>query len=256
MAKQNWIGKAVKNAKRFADAYRLQYVLPDRQLSALFEIACFHALVDFYADVLEVVPQNLNGTSFRYLTSPSGNPANFSYVDVVSPDETFQIRQQVRIRSHVHDDITFTPDIVVLRQHAVVTAITDALYAGGKRRFLFVSARDVVAAHECKSLNPFPELMVSFLGMYFAAHPWIEQASDIRQDENGPHLAPTLFVGGTARGIHMKMIPALSQAYGINVITGMHRGSWNLFESKTLRRLSVAVAPPSSPVDEQMSATP
>jgi hypothetical protein len=242
MKTNEWVGKAIANAKRFADSYRVEYTMPERQLSGMFEIGCLHALIDFYSDDFEIQPRNLSGDRFLYLTSPSGNPANFSYVDLVSAAETFQLRQQVRIRSHLHDDICFTPDLVVLRESASVTAITDVLFAGGKRRFFFVSSEHVVAAHECKSLNPFPELLIGFVGMYVAAHSWVDAPGDIIDSSDGTHLAPTLFVGGTARGVHVRMLSALSKVFCLNVVTGLHRGSWNLLENKELRRLEVRSA--------------
>ena len=63
-------------------------------------------------------------------------------------------------------------------------------------------------------MNPFPELLVSFIGHLMAAHDWLRNDTSKIVDDVGIHLAPTLFVGGTARGLHLddqsvgKMLPA------------------------------------------------
>jgi hypothetical protein len=102
-------------------------------------------------------------------------------------------------------------------------------YANGKRRFFSIDSSHVIAAHECKSMNPFPELLVSFLGMLISAHQWLDypHCRDVIC-EDGLHLAPTLFVGGTPSVWHSRMVTALSSAYPINVVAGMHAGTWDL----------------------------
>lgn len=88
----------------------------------------------------------------------------------------------------------------------------------------------MVAAHECKSMNPFPELMVSFIGMLVTAHKWYPNGKPVVRPEKG-HLAPTLFVGGSARAFYNKMIAAMQSAYNLNIVVGMHAGTWNLREA-------------------------
>ena len=89
-----------------------------------------------------------------------------------------------------------------------IEQIRDKDYAKGKRSFYRVSNKEVIAAHECKSLPPFPELMVSFIGMYIIAHNWqSDDESEILPDNSkGLHLAPTMFVGGHAKAMHLRMI--------------------------------------------------
>ena len=122
-------------------------------------------------------------------------------------NDVVEIRQQVRIVSHIGEDIAFTPDLVVVPSSVDIHIVKDSDYANGKRRFFYVTSDQIIAAHECKSLTPFPELLISFIGMMVAAHSWFEQDEDtslIVQD--GDHLAPTLFVGGSARALHLTAI--------------------------------------------------
>ncbi len=145
--------------KEFAARHKLVFKATAREVSASFEIGCFHALSEFYAAEFDVTPENLTQKGeYRYLTSPSGNPANFSYLGFHSPSGCFELRQQVRIRSHLNPDIAFTPDLVVVHEGTVVSSVKDFDYASGKRPFYCVDTEAVVAAHECKSMNPFPEL--------------------------------------------------------------------------------------------------
>lgn len=229
-----WLAGAEKLAKAFATKHGVVMRLTDRQLSAAFEIGSLHALLRFYeAQGYRLEPRNLTGEGeYRYLTSPSGNPANFSWVEASGPDGAFEIRQQVRVQSHIDDDIAFTPDIVVLLKGAAVEDSRREEYASGKRPYYRVKSSSVVAAHECKSMNPFPELMVSFIGMLVSAHEWFPDGSRYRHTHDDGHLGPTLFVGGTARNLHLRMISAMQKAYHMNIICGLHEGTWSLTDAK------------------------
>jgi len=116
-----WVRKVEGACEKFAAKYSLIYNKTEREVSASFEIGCFHSLVEFYERTCAVTPENLTkDKEYRYLTTPSGNPANFSHVKIVHSDGTFTLRQQVRIRSHLDRDIAFTPDTVVLRDSAII----------------------------------------------------------------------------------------------------------------------------------------
>jgi len=234
MSKEDWTKKVETIAEEFAQNFSAIYNKKKRELSACFEIGCFHALLEFYENSGYAISiNNKIDNEYKYLTTPNGNPENFSYISITGNDETYEIRQQVRIKSHINENITFTPDIVVLFGDSSITSIKRDDYASGKRPFYTVLSNSVVAAHECKSMNPFPELLVSFIGMFITAHEWYNESRYKKYElsENGKHIAPTIFVGGTAKGIHLKMIEALQKAYPINIITGLHQGTWELDSS-------------------------
>ncbi|MDO9504248.1 hypothetical protein [Hydrogenophaga sp.] len=235
-----WLTSADILMAKFANDHSLVLRATERQLSAAFEIACFQALLYFYKKQgYTPTLADLHQGEYRYLTSPAGNPANFSFVRLAGPDGEFEVRQQVRIESHVDTDIRFTPDLVVLVKDATINAVTLEDFASGKRKLFSVKSSQVVAAHECKSMNPFPELMVNFVGMLVTAHAWYPNGPQVADTRKG-HLAPTLFVGGTARAFHLKMIRALETAYRLNIIVGMHSGTWDLKSAR--RRLSFRAA--------------
>lgn len=229
-----WLARAEQLVKAFAEQHGVVMRVTDRQLSAAFEIGSLHALLRFYeAQGYRLEPRNLTDEGeYRYLTSPSGNPANFSWVEAIGPDGEFEIRQQVRVQSHIDDDIAFTPDIVVLMKGAAVEDSRREEYASGKRPYYRVRSSSVVAAHECKSMNPFPELMVSFIGMLVSAHEWYPDGDKYRYTHDQGHLGPTLFVGGTARNLLLRMISAMQKAYRMNIICGLHEGTWSLTDAK------------------------
>ncbi len=238
---EQWLKSAVQMVKNFAKQHKTAYNKKDREISAYFEIGCFHALLNFYENegyTLSI--KNLINGEYRYLTTPSGNPANFSYVSVNAQDnECFEIRQQVRIKSHLDPNIAFTPDIVVVMEDKKISAEKDSDYANGKRPFYSVNSEYVIAAHECKSMVPFPELLVSFVGMLTVAHRWFGSEANniiIPETYEKGHLAPTLFVGGIAKAMHLKMISALEKTYPINIIVGLHKDTWNL-QIKKLNKL-------------------
>lgn len=45
-------------------------------------------------------------------------------------------------------------------------------------------------------MNPFPELMISFIGTLRIAHPSLDGSGGVEISRRGESLAPTLFVGG------------------------------------------------------------
>ena len=238
---KDWV-KDIENAiASFADKYSTIYARKERELSASFEIGCLHALTDFYESSSDLSVENLIDGKYRYLTTPSGNPINFSFIKGVSGDSTFEIRQQVRIKSHIAEDIAFTPDIVVLKKEAEIKGITDPDYASGKRRFFYANSSDVIAAHECKSTNPFPELLISFIGMLVAGHKWLSSTTDTDKiNESGIHLAPSMFIGGTASGVHKRMVDSMEKSMPINIILGLHKGTWDLLSPEAeINRLNM-----------------
>jgi len=227
-----WVATAKKLMANFAAKHKLALSATERQLSAAFEIGCLHALLRHYKrQKYELKLENLRANEYRYLTTPSGNPSNFSFITLTGRDGKFEVRQQVRIESHVASDIRFTPDIIVLLKDSHIDAAARADFASGKRKLFSVKSHCVVAAHECKSMNPFPELLVGFIGMLVTAHSWYPNGTDVAPSQKG-HLAPTLFVGGSARALHLKMIAAMEESYRLNIVVGMHSGTWNLKAAK------------------------
>jgi hypothetical protein len=230
----SWLAEANRLADAFAKKHGHMLSVSERQLSAAFEIGSLHALLRYYESQRYVLePANLTTTGeYRYLTSPNGSPANFSYVRARGPDGIFEIRQQVRVESHVDERICFTPDIVVMVEGADIKSSKDNNYASGKRPFFRVSSSEIVAAHECKSMNPFPELIVSFIGMLVVAHEWYPNGNAVELTKGRGHLAPTLFVGGSARGLHLRMITAMQESYAMNIVCGLHEGTWGLSDAE------------------------
>jgi hypothetical protein len=229
MSDDQWLRSIERKIKDFASIHKATYSKSERAVSAAFEIGCFHSLVEFYEESADVTVENLQEGRFRYLTTPNGDPRNFSFVKVTDGDKEYQIRQQVRIRSAIDPNIAFTPDIAVFRKEKNVKSRYDDDYANGKRSFYFVDAKDMISIHECKCMNPFPELMVSFLGMVYSSFTWATAEDyDGMIDKDSLHLAPSLFVGGSARGLHLKMVAAIKDSFPVNIILGMHYGTWNL----------------------------
>lgn len=226
----DWAVTVEQEMKSFAQVYGTHYSMTKRELFAFFEIGCFLNLVKLYKqNGCTVTPQNLCDDAYKYLTTPSGNPHNFSYISIKLGGKEFELRQQVRVVSHLNKDIAFTPDILVVKAGAEILDDTDKDYANGKRRFFRVSSKDVIAAHECKSLSPFPELLVSFIGALMAGHEWVN-SPDWKDwvNKDALHLAPTLFAGGPARPLQKRMITALQTEFPMNVIVGLHSGITSL----------------------------
>ena len=225
-----WISDVEAASADFLGRFGTVYSLTDRDLSGIFEIGCFLAIVsDYERQGISTEASNLIDGRFRYLTTPNGNPRNFSHVRLFTVDAAWELRQQVRVCSYVHQDVNFTPDIVVIPEGAEIRDEKDVDYASGKRSFFRVNAATVIAAHECKSMTGFPELYVSFVGMFMMGHAWFgEKVSESVTRQSRGHLAPSLFVGSEISNLHRRMVAALESQFPINLVTGLHRGGWAL----------------------------
>lgn len=240
----SWLSSVDALVAAFAEEHSFTFSKKSRELSASFEIGCFHALLNYYERVgFELRVENLTvDNEFRYLTSPNGNPDNFSFIVAKIGESEYEIRQQLKIYSNLDEMISFAPDLAVVKRNLDIEKVKDKDFANGKRSFYRVSSSDVIAAHECKSMPPFPELMVSFIGMYITAHSWHsdEAPTVLLDNKKGLHLAPTMFVGGHAKAMHLRMIRAMERVYPINIVVGMHEGVWNLYQdNRKLNKLHV-----------------
>ena len=242
----DWVKDVERQIADFASQFGTTYSVTERQQSAAFEIGCLLRVIDDYQEQNAIISvQNLGEDGgFRYLTSPSGKPANFSWLRVQAGPHALDLRQQVRVRSHFHPDVTFTPDFVLLDADAPIEQRRDPDFAGGKRGLFAVDSAAVVSAFECKSLPGFPELFISFVGMLMAAHNWVDDNARGAIDTYPTgHLAPTLFVGGVPSNLHKRMVAGLEQALPMNIVTGLHRGGWTKYRQSPLRRLPLQLAP-------------
>jgi hypothetical protein len=228
---QSWIQTVEQLADIFEKKYGSAVRITNSTLFASFEVGCLLVLEKHYRGKgFTINPRNLNqaDNSYRHLTSPNGNPANFSYLLLERKGTAFELRQQVRIQSHIDTDIQFTPDLIVLESGAHIKSERSSDYASGKRPFFFVSSTNVVAAHECKAMAAFPELMISFLGMALAGHSWYPDAKSARSRFGAGHLQPTLFIGGAGSARHNKMATALAAHCAINVAINTQAGHFRI----------------------------
>ena len=153
-ASDPWIANVEAASAEFVGRFGSVYSLSDKALSGIFEIGCFLSIVnDYEKQGVTIEGLNLVENQFRYLTTPNGNPNNFSYIRLTKSGKSWELRQQVRVCSHLHDDVNFTPDIVVIEEGACISTDRDKDYAAGKRGFFRVNATSVLAAHECKKLD-------------------------------------------------------------------------------------------------------
>lgn len=226
-----WLAEAERKIQQFAYRYSHVYTKSERQYSAVFEIGCFLTLLDAYKHKkFEIFAENTIGGTYKFLTTPSGNPDNFSFIKIKKNNTIFEVRQQVRVVSYKNENIYFTPDFLVLRSSTKISSKVDPLYANGRKKFFFTESPNVVAIHECKSLEPFPELFASFLGMLVLVHD--ENNIPILRDVSSDHLASSLFIGGRARGFHLNMIAAYEKEFPLNILTDIHSG-FNIIKNKT-----------------------
>ncbi len=242
MSEDAWLSIVENSMRKFSEKYKFKYALRKNVSYALFEIGCYLLIVGYYSkNCANLYPVGLVDGVFRYKTSPQGNPANFSFYQGVIDGKSFDIRQQVRVESKISEGVYFTPDIAIILSGDVIGSKRDPLYSKGKKEYFFIKSENVISIHECKSMNPFPELIASFYGFLDLAHEWFT-CSGYHEcvSKNGIHIAPTLFIGGDAGGLHHKMIKEMRKVVPMNVVIGLHHSEFGMFDGDSLWRLGLA----------------
>ncbi len=103
-----------------------------------------------------VTVRNIQNGVFRFKTTPSGNPNNFSYLVIDKNETTLEVRQQVRIWGIWG---CYTPDISIILPSSTFRNST-------------LSVKYLENFVECKHMEPYPMSCASFVGMLYVLNRW------------------------------------------------------------------------------------
>lgn len=100
---------------------------------------------------------NIQNGEFRFKTTPSGNPNNFSYIVIDKNGYTFEVRQQLRINGRWGN---YTPDICVISPNTALDPRNS------------IEDRYLENFIECKHMVPYPMSCASFVGILYVLNRW------------------------------------------------------------------------------------
>lgn len=207
-----------KDLTEFSNRHKITLAEHSKRISDYFEMTCYNLIVRYYEKLgYELTVQNLKGGKFKYKCSPTGFLQNFSYFKATKVDnqgnvETVYIFHNATAQSAFDVKVFTTPDIVVSKKENPSES-TD-YYPSSKMKLTFISKDDLVTFCEAKHFNPFPELMINFVGSVHELMP--ECLDDNMEHPESEHLAPTLMMSGTLGKPTGKIRESLERRYYVN----------------------------------------
>lgn len=222
----------------FANRYKASFKEHSNRISDYFEMSCYHMVIRYYETLgyhLEVC--NLVGGAFRFKCSPTGHINNFSYFKASKNESTgqaveFYIFHNATVQSSFDDEIFTTPDIVVSR--VADPSFTTDYYLSSKLRLSYIDRGNLITFCEAKHYNPFPELMISFIGTVNELKPrCLDDGEECPQADE--HLAPSLMMSGAFSKQASRIRDSYEKRYFVNLFD-------NLFADDAVTRLTSQVA--------------
>lgn len=207
-----------KDLTEFSNRHKITLAEHSKRISDYFEMTCYNMIVRYYEKLgYELSVQNLKGGMFKYKCSPTGFLQNFSYfkaskIDEQGNDEIVYIFHNATAQSAFDEKVFTTPDIIVSKTE-IPSESTD-YYPSSKMKLTFIGKDDLVTFCEAKHYNPFPELMINFVGTVHELKP--ECLNDVIDHPDSEHLAPTLMMSGTFGKPTGKIKESLEHRYYVN----------------------------------------
>ena len=97
--------------------------------------------------------------------------------------------------------------------------ITDYYYT--KKKFSYITNKNIVTFCEAKHYNPFPELIYNFLGTILEFKPSCLKNRKLKDEAQKVHIAPSLMMSGAFSKQTNKIKDSLEKRYMINILGGL-----------------------------------
>jgi hypothetical protein len=214
----------------FLSKHRTTIFNNKNRISALFEMGCYNDITEYYESRgYSSTIENLNEGKFRYKLSAAGNPKNFSHFKIsklrntrngITTENSFEIHHNLAIQSCHSNGIFVVPDISVIDCNSVSEFLDSRYYFRGLRAYYYVKNENLQTFFECKHLNPFPELVFSFSGVYN------EIEAGNRPNKLPKHIAPSLLISGQPNFHLIQIREALQSRYRLNIVYGLFSHSF------------------------------
>lgn len=213
--------KLIEEISKFVNSHNANIANHSRRISDYFEMICYNNTVNFYKkNKYQISIENLDrNRNFVYKLSTTGLPEKFSFFKVSkeykSKVHTFEIHHNISVESCLSEGIYFVPDISVIEEDSI--KLLKGFYHN--RRFAYCPNEDLQTFFECKHLNPFPEVLFSYVGLL---HEMMNEAFQGRESTSIPkHMSPSLIFSGNGNDHSIKIKQILMERYNVNIIFGL-----------------------------------
>lgn len=211
-----------REIRSFLNRFSSVFTQTSDQTHALFEMSMLDGIVKYFEKIgfkLEV--KNTTSNEFVFALSTNSNPNNTSYFQLVySVDHErleYEIRHNVKVRSHHCGEMYFSPDYVVCKSNSLEKESVSWYYAG-KYPLHFIKSENLITFAEAKNYIPSPELVINFIGIVNELAPYLINKSPIKKRYA---FTPTMFISGNGNP-HLQIIKkSFRDRYKVNILFSM-----------------------------------
>jgi len=216
--------KLITDIKSFLIKHQTFISNNSQKISILFQISAYNDVVEYYKRRNFVIkPKNLINGEFRYKQTPTGHPHNFSYFSILKSykkqNYEFYIYNNIAVESGISKGIFVCPDIVIANVDSICYLYDKEYYFNGLKKYAYIENKNLQSFCEVKHYTPFPELLISFIGLLQ------ELTNDIYKNKRNntqlKHLAPSLILSGEHTRPTRQMAQILEKRYRINIFDGL-----------------------------------
>lgn len=206
-------------AQRFVDkinfflkSHKTELENVQSKLSSFFEMKIYNDIVRAYDEMgYNCKPIQLQEDgSFRYKTSTNGYLANFSMFEIEKKGKEFWIVHNLKCESREYKDSYITADVCVINKNSHQRKVID------RHQMDFVPNSNLMTFFECKFMNPFPELIASFVGLVKVLTP------ELLEKKSGKlHIAPSLICANYGSANSYRFANSVQAMHTVNILNNM-----------------------------------
>lgn len=218
-----------KELTDFSNRYNMLLAEHAKKISDYFEMTCYNLVIRYYEKKgYELTVLNLQGGRFKFKCSPTGLLKNFSFFKATKESdngagEVVYIYHNATAQSAFDEKVFTTPDIVVSNSN---TPAETKDYYTTKKTLSYIPKENLITFCEAKHLNPFPELLVNFIGTVHELKPECMDNQAMHLDS--AHIAPSLMMSGTLGKSTRRIQNSFENRYYVNFFD-------NLFEDVSVK---------------------
>ena len=208
MTAQQFAGKIMF----FLNSHKATLEKVQSKLSSFFEMKIYNDVVRAYEKMgynCKPIQLQKNG-SFKYKTSTNGYLKNFSMFEIEKNGKCFWIVHNLKCESKDYVDSYITADICVINKNSHKRKKID------RQPIDYVPNSDLMTFFECKFMNPFPELIASFIGLVKVLTPELLNITSGKS-----HIAPSLVCANNGSINSYRFGNSVKTMHTVNILNNM-----------------------------------
>ncbi len=198
--------------KFFLNSHKATLEKIQSKLSSFFDMKIYNDVVRAYDQlgyICKPIQLQKNG-SFKYKTSTNGYLENFSMFEIEKNGKIFWIVHNLKCESKDYGNSYITADICVINKNSHKRKKID------RQPIDYVPNSDLMTFFECKFMNPFPELIASFIGLVKVLTPELLNITSGKS-----HIAPSLVCANNGSINSYRFANSVKAMHTVNILNNM-----------------------------------